>query len=925
MQNRRKLLLFIAALLLCLCAVAFGALAEDVEVSEGVFHGYSGNALDRGVYHTKYPELSDFKIVEGGTTVNVGDTIHLRVKATAYDTTVSSIYMYVGRNRNHENNVSMILNEETGYYEGTYTFTKTDRPGEYYITSASVYDQYDFHTSYYSDSKRVMKRLFPSSVILKNDEYAQIFKNVTFQESGKVLSPGDTLHFSFDVLKNAEIRQVEIDLYSMSGGRSLYLYYYPETYSWSSRTGEWNYNAETGIVTCSYTLKETDFNGRYYLGHIYVRDEENTSYQARFNSRDSYVFTLENATTAGSESADQYLRVEDITCEEDGKTLVDGDKIHVRFKLDTNGEIENAQVNLEYFDAEDYTYGSGVNTYISKTIFVDASPVEGSAGLYQAEYTLLEDDLYGAYSVNVWASARFTGSEETGDNYQNVTETSELMFLFDEKKTTELRRLAPVTDLNWTEDGLIRFTLPADFQGHFSVKLHTENQDLDSQIMWNSYTSETAEDIAYFRDIGVDILNDVDDLTSGKYYCSVIVEGDGVNYFDSVSAKSELFTYTAPTKKLGMVADIAWKPEENELTCVVPAQETEDYWPECEWYFAELETDIPEYCYWRSSGWDKYEDGRFYFTLPDRMLQEYGSGYYYGIIRLVSDDIMRYRHGDWTELTVGQYIGADEQGDSTISKLEEVEVSDKTADEIRAQVQQISTEDLKTALLTDERAADVMRELEISAGAETEVVKTAAAPEMEGSVTTVGAGLNNVTGNAPKLIIDKPKQEDVMPSQYDNAVALKFSMELENVEQPDNLKVPVLVDMPIPKNMAPGYVVILHYHLTTNAPEVIYPYIYQAGNQWYAQFALTRFSDFIMTQDLEDVTMVLPASLEKIEAESFQGIKAVVVVVPDGCKEIGSRAFGNCPNLYTVSAPAGTVIAEDAFEGCVNEVVVNRR
>ena len=919
MQNRKKCLLFVAVLLLCCCAAAFGALAEEVEVAEGVFHSYTGNALDRGIYHTKYPEFSDFKIVEGGTTVNVGDKIHLRVKATAYDTDVSSTSLYIGWNRTSNKYVNLTLNEATGYYEGEYTFTTTDRPGEYFVTNAYISDSYGFNTSYHSDSKRVMKRLFPSSVVLKNDAYVQVYKNVIFQEKGKVLSPGDTLHFSFDVVKNTNISRVQANIYNRNGGNSLYLYYYPDNSGWPESSGEWDYNAETGIVTISYTLKETDSNGLYYLGDIFTYDTDDY-YRANFSYNSSYTFTLKNATSPGTVSTDQYILVEDITCEEDGKTLVDGDTIHVRFKVNTNGEVDDAEVNLEYFDPEDYTYGSGVNTYIGQRINVEASPVKGKPGQYQAEYTLKEDDLYGAYSVNVYASARFTG-----DNSESVTGTSQLMFLFDEKKTKELRRLDPATNLNWTEAGYARFTLPEDFQGHFNVKLHAENQDLNSSLSWYSYSMITEEDSAYFRETGVYILDTMDNPTSGKYYFSVTVEGDGINYFNSFTAVSDLFTYTAPTKKLGMVTDVAWNPETKELSCVVPAQPTEDYWTSCEWYFAELETDSPTSCYCSSGGWDKYGDGRMYFTLPDYMIQEYGSGYYYGRIQLRSEDIMKYLHGEWTELTAGQYVGADEQGNSAITKLEQVEVADKTADEIREQVQQISTEDLKIALLTDERTADAMRELEISAGAGTEVIMTAAAPEMEGTVTTVGAGLNNVTGDAPKLVIDKPKQEDVMPSQYDNAVALKFSMELENVEQPDNLKVPVLIDMPIPKNMVPGYVVILHYHLTTNVPEVIYPYIYQAGNQWYAQFALTRFSDFIMTQNLEGVTMILPASLKTIEAESFQGITAVAVIVPDGCEEICSKAFSYCPYLNSISVPAGTTIAEDAFENCANEVIVNRR
>ena len=834
-------------LLLCCCIAAGAMAAEEVEIEEGVFQGYDGyGPLLRGVYHTKYPELSDLKIEENGKTLKAGDTVHISVKATAYDTDVDYVNVEIGRNRNEYRNLRMSLNAQTGRYEGTYTFTAQDRPGEYYIAYANIHDKYSFYTNYSSSSKRVMKRLFPGSVVLKNDSYTKIFKNITLTENGKELTPGSTLHLSFDLPKNLNIERAYISFYG-KGDYDLYLHYYQQNNRWDTSDGDWNYDATTGIVTCTYTLKATDTNGNYYLGYIEVYDEDDIQYRINNLGNSAYTFTLTGATAGGSaaEQTGNYTKVEEITSDSNGKTLVDGNKVTVKFKVATNGELQYARARLEFFDAYEVNYGTGVNTDINYTKEIDATPVAGQAGYYQAEYVLQDTDLYGVYTVEVATNTRYGN-----DNTDYKTTESDIMFRFDQKATTTLNRLAPATNLNWTADGYARFTLPENHQGTMSVRLHREDQGTNNWSTGWSTSGMSKDDVEYYRDTGDDILRCMGNPESGKYYFTVTIHGDGINYFDSVTAKSDLFTYTVPNKKLGMVSSIRWDKENKEVLITAPAQETNDYWAEGQWYFGETADDTPQSCGWTSGGWRDEDNGVFHIGVPDMMLQEYGSGTYYMKARLESSNVLAYNHGDWGELSDGFYIGADEADNSTIDKLEDVETENKTANEIREQVQKIDTKDLKVAMLSDEDAAEKIHELEIQANAETQVVSTNDSPVNAANVSAVGAGLNNLTGT-PKLVIDKAKQDDVMPAQYDNTVAVRFSMELQNVENPDNLKVPVLIDIPIPDNINHAYLVILHYHLTTNQPERITPYVYQAGNKWYAQFVLTRFSDFIMTEDLE--------------------------------------------------------------------------
>ena len=61
----------------------------------------------------------------------------------------------------------------------------------------------------------------------------------------------------------------------------------------------------------------------------------------------------------------------------------------------------------------------------------------------------------------------------------------------------------------------------------------------------------------------------------------------------------------------------------------------------------------------------------------------------------------------------------------------------------------------------------------------------------------------------------------------------------------------------------------------------------------------------------------LPRTAKCVEEEAFAGTAAQVVVLPDGCTDIGPRAFAGSDGLRFVYMPDSVErIADDAFEGC---------
>lgn len=70
------------------------------------------------------------------------------------------------------------------------------------------------------------------------------------------------------------------------------------------------------------------------------------------------------------------------------------------------------------------------------------------------------------------------------------------------------------------------------------------------------------------------------------------------------------------------------------------------------------------------------------------------------------------------------------------------------------------------------------------------------------------------------------------------------------------------------------------------------------------------------------LTAQLPDGLQRIADEAFLGAGFELVEIPDSCQSVGSRAFANCKQLQYVRLSRGTSIADDAFAGCDNVILV---
>lgn len=232
--------------------------------------------------------------------------------------------------------------------------------------------------------------------------------------------------------------------------------------------------------------------------------------------------------------------------------------------------------------------------------------------------------------------------------------------------------------------------------------------------------------------------------------------------------------------------------------------------------------------------------------ISDSDIYQCGSGYYYYTVRAISTDITTICNSEWVTSPLYNLTDTVIKVDKDLQEISD-NMDQMTDGEIRQAVQDMDTQELKDAMLADSGVAETIDELERKVGNFDKVkVKDVSIPA--GQVNVIGAGLNTPANSDEgiSLVISKPEKEHEVPKGYDSAVALKFSMDLSNVDNTEKLEVPVLITMPIPKVIDPGKLAIIHYH-NDGTSEIISKLNVEKRNHT-VTFVLTSFSDFTITQ-----------------------------------------------------------------------------
>lgn len=191
------------------------------------------------------------------------------------------------------------------------------------------------------------------------------------------------------------------------------------------------------------------------------------------------------------------------------------------------------------------------------------------------------------------------------------------------------------------------------------------------------------------------------------------------------------------------------------------------------------------------------------------------------------------------------------------ANAENGEVPEEAIKEAVAKIQCINPEYLKNAMKTDTENANIVEQIAqlesfIHIAVNVSVDEETAEIIDQQEVTIVGAKLNAAENQKENitLVIGKPEGDATLhiPDGYELNNMLQFSMILQNVANTDALRVPVKISLPVPENMNPEQVVILHYNGDGTVREVIEPDVCKNGERYSANFVLASFCNFAMIE-----------------------------------------------------------------------------
>lgn len=569
------------------------------------------------------------------------------------------------------------------------------------------------------------------------------------------------------------------------------------------------------------------------------------------------------------------------------------------------------------FSADDITNWAGRDR-------LDA-PVTLKAYL-QAELVAREDDS-GRYDIKLTIQA-IPGCHLTVWPEKNRTYGGYELPIVNTKKLERLTPLDAPTDLSWAGDypGDIRCKSGALFQDHLLWTLYQVGNPTPLARRETAYSGRYDPDSWRVDDLFWRSYRDYPDRESGDYYFTVQAVGDEEQYKDSPVVTSPIWHYERPEAALAAPTGLHW---EGQTACWSDEinRAADLYGYEIQFRCVAPETGAETGTKYTLTMDELSSDGLKH-TLQDWVKDLLGSGTCQFRLRAVSGDITRFRHSQWSEFNE---VGTQLTAPSTVAKaleqlLEKYQpaegsttLTDEDAESLKQAVA-AKKDELASTLCTGDggstKVADNLQELEALVGGPATVTVTENAPTAitKRGVSIVGASLNGTAGRTVTLKIDKAEtagaEASINPAQYHNTIP--FSMTLEGVnaqEQHQSLAVPVLITLPLPNNLNPSFLVLLHK--IGDDWQEIFPYqvfFDEALRQNCVRFTVTSFSDFAFAQQLSCGIQQLVAENGQLRVRAADGaVASVVAAVYDGSgKQLGcaAAAAGTAGGTLTLDLPA---------------------
>lgn len=343
---------------------------------------------------------------------------------------------------------------------------------------------------------------------------------------------------------------------------------------------------------------------------------------------------------------------------------------------------------------------------------------------------------------------------------------------------------------------------------------------------------------------------------NGSYTFHLKALSDNPNVADSEwSEMSEPFVYQKPDLAFGEPRNLRWSDSEAGVAEWDPPAGLknipEEYRKKLRYYVLLYEDGQECYSIYNVSdtSWD------FSNFIEENVDYTFG-------VRALSRDIEHVAHSKWVES--GEYINIEEISGNVKTQLQDLYLNFSSPDDsdeegalaspsnlLDAIEKELDLKETAIAMQADEEALGNLKDLEElyleQSGQEVKRNISEDTGMSEDDIEVIGAGLNIASGsdaieiNVQKADKNRPIDEELYTKPAQFSITLSGGV--------GKLRAPITIIMPIPENIKPDFLCILHYH-NNGDPEIIYPKIID-GNK--AQFTVTEFSIFAFVERVNDL------------------------------------------------------------------------
>lgn len=327
---------------------------------------------------------------------------------------------------------------------------------------------------------------------------------------------------------------------------------------------------------------------------------------------------------------------------------------------------------------------------------------------------------------------------------------------------------------------------------------------------------------------------------SGSYTFKVQAIGDRLSQIENsdYSELSDVYNYKKPDISFGLVKNVRWSTEQSGVAMWEEPDSMHGKESYLSYRIVLYENNSEIYRIW------DVEDTEL--DLSDMLTDE--STYYFSV-QALSKNIEEISHG--REVKSGNYIDVPAQNDDLEQDLDDLLNLASPSDALQQLEQNWDINKIAVGMQSNDSILDKIAQLERNylneIGGNVGCTVESGVNMSADDITLVGAGLN-MRDNSDSMTfrVKKPSNEaNVDPDLYKNY----YQVDLSLSGATGKLKIPITITLPVPANINPDRLVILHYK-SNGTYEVLNLNI--AGDGQTATFTITSFSIFAFAEQVED-------------------------------------------------------------------------